>query len=202
VTGFASRTRDGNARRLSRLAVFAVVVSACSAPTPSPSPTSNVDVTGILFVGVEESVQTGPLARRLANAFSDAMELAEANGDDLGYPWVDPATDELVLSAVTPRGRDLIEAAGITVTHRIRDVAHGAAELRRIQDDATFLNAQGVAGAELIYLTIPDFRDNRALIVISSMSRPLLDYLAEHYPADALAIQIDPEGVGARPAPS
>ena len=122
------------------------------------------------------------------------MELAEANGDDLGYPWVDPATDELVLSVVTPRGRELIEAAGITVPHRIRDVAHGAAELRRIQDDATFLNGQGVVDAELIYLTIPDFRDNRALIVISAMSRPLLDYLAEHYPADALAIQIDPGG--------
>ena len=79
------------------------------------------------------------------------MELAEANGEDLGYPWVDPATDELVLSAVTPRGRELIEAAGISVPHRIRDVAHGAAELRRIQDDATFLNGQGVADAELIY---------------------------------------------------
>lgn len=182
------------ARRVRRLAAFAVVVSACSAPIPSPSPTSNVDVTGILFVGVEESVQTGPLVRRLANAFSDALELAEANGDDLGYPWVDPATDELVLSAATPRGRELIEAAGISVPHRIRDVAHGAAQLRRIQDDATFLNGQGVADAELIYLTLPDHRDNRALIVISAMSRPLLDYLAEHYPVDALAIQIDPGG--------
>ena len=41
-------------------------------------------------------------------------------------------------------------------------------------------------------MTIPDYRDNRALIVISEMSRPLLDYLAEHYPADAIAVQVDP----------
>lgn len=189
-------------RQLIVLAWFGGVIAACSAPAPSPSPTSNVDVTGILFVGVEESVQTGPLVRRLANAFGDAMELAEANGVDLGYPWVDPSTDELVLSTATPRGRELIEAAGISVPHRVRDVAHGAAELRRIQDEATFLNAQGVAGAELIYLTLPDFRDNRALLVISAISRPLLDYLAAHYPADAIAIQIDPEGAGAGPAAS
>jgi hypothetical protein len=187
----ATRAR---ARSLVCLALFAVVVAACSDPAPSPPPTSNVDASGILFVGIQESVQTGPLARRLANAFGDAMELAEANGDDLGYPWVDPLTDELVLSAVTQRGRDLVEAADISVPHRIRDVAHGAAELRRIQDDATFLHSRGAPDAELIYLTIPDFRDNRALIVISAMSRPLLDYLAAHYPVDALAIQIDPGG--------
>ena len=182
--------------RLIRLIWLAVALAACTSPVPTlaPSPTSNVDSTGILLVEIGEEVQTGPLTRRVANAFGDAMLLAEANGVDLGYPWVDPATGELVLSAATPRGRDLIEAAGITVPHRIRDVAHGVAELRRIQDDATFLHAQGVEGAELIYMTIPDFRDNRALIVISEMSVPLLEYLAEHYPVDAIAVQVDPDG--------
>jgi hypothetical protein len=93
---------------------------------------------------------------------------------------------------VTPRGRDLIQAAGIAVPYRIRDVAHGAGELRKIQDDATFFASQGVPGADLIYSTYPDYRDNRAVIVISSMSRPLLEYLAEHYPVDALAVQVAP----------
>jgi hypothetical protein len=174
---------------------LAVGLAACTnpAPTLAPSPTSNVDATGILLVEVGEEVQTGPVPRRLAMPFSDAMLLAETNGEDLGYPWIDPATGELVLSAVTPRGRDLILAAGITVPHRIRDVAHGAAELRRIQDDATFLDSQGVPGAELISMTLPDFRDNRALIVISAMSQPLLEYLAARYPVDAIAVQVDPD---------
>jgi hypothetical protein len=35
-----------------------------------------------------------------------------------------------------------------------------------------------VAGADLIYMTAPDHRDNRTLIVISAMSQPLLEYLA------------------------
>lgn len=128
-------------------------------------------------------------------AFSDALVLAQANGKDLGYPWVD-ASGVLVLSAVTPHGRDLIQAARIAVPNRVRDVTHGARELQQILDDATFLGSKGVPGAELIFMTVPDYRDNRALIVISSMSGPLLEYLAAHYPIDALAVQVDPN-VGA-----
>jgi hypothetical protein len=173
-------------------ALLALAVAACNAPDASPS--SNVDATGILLVGIDEPVQARPPSEDVAVAFSRAMELAEANGDDLGYPWIDPSSGELVLSVVTPRGRALLQAASIPVPHRIRDVAHGATELRRIQDDATFLNAQGVPGADLIYMTVPDHRDNRALIVIRAMSRPLLEYLAGHYPVDALAVAVSPPG--------
>ena len=180
---------------LIRLVGLAVVVTACTNPTPTvaPSPTSNLDATGILLVEVGEEVQVGPVTRRLANAFSDAMLLAEANGEDLGYPWVDQATGELVVSVVTARGRELVEAAGITVPHRVREVAHGAAELQRIQDDVTLLGARGVTDADLISMALPDLRDNRALIVISAMSQPLLEYLAGTYPPDAIAVQVDPD---------
>lgn len=181
-------------RRLNHPAWIAVAVAASTALVPSPSPSANVDATGIVLIDVGEQVQARPVTEEIAVAISDAMVLAEANGDDLGYPWIDPASGELVLSAVTPRGRDLIEAADITVPRRVRDVAYGATELERIQHDATFLRSRGVRGAELIYLTMPDHRDNRTLIVISAMSRPLLDYLAEHYPVDAIAVQVDAGG--------
>ena len=182
-------------KRLLGLALFLAAVGACTESPPSPpppAPTSIVDATGILLIDVEEQVQAGPLPRPLAEPFSDALMLAEANGEDLGYPWVDPETLELVLSAVTPRGRDLIEAAGIAVPYRIRDVEFGAGELRRIEDDASLLGSRDVPGAELISITLPDHRDNRALIVISELSRPLLEYLAETYPVDAIAVQVDP----------
>jgi hypothetical protein len=186
--------------RLLRLAWIGLVVVACApppaptlAPTPVPVPTSTVDPTSILLIDVGEEIQTGPLPRRLANAFGDAMLLAETNGEDLGYPWVDPVTGELVLSVVTPRGRELVEAAGITVPHRMRDVAHGVAELQRILDEVILLGEQGVADADLVAMTLPDLRDNRALIVITAMSEPLLDYLAQHYPIDAIAVQVDPD---------
>jgi hypothetical protein len=177
-------------------------------PTVSPQPTANgsapaatgtaptpkLDATGILLVSAGEQVQGAPPSEDFAVALSDAMQLAEANGTDIGYPWIDPSNGVLLLSAVTPRGRDLLQVASFSVPHHIRDVVHGATELRRIQDEATFLRSQGVAGAELIYATSPDQRDNRALIVISAMSRPLLEYLVGHYPADALAVEMRPIG--------
>jgi hypothetical protein len=148
----------------------------------------------VLFVQPGEKVQAAPPTEDLKRVFSEMQQLAEANGDDLGYPWFDAATGEIVLSAVTPKGRNLIEAAGLTAPFRIRSVAHGAAELRRIQDDVTFLGAQGVPGADVIFETVPDWRDNRAMIGIRSLSEPLLGALRERYPADALAILVDASG--------
>ena len=188
-------------RSLAHLVALVVLVGACASPPPTvdPVPTSTVDATGILLVDVEEQVQAGPVTEEFADALGEAMLLAETNGDDVGYTWIDPVSGELVLSAATPHGRALIEAAGITVPHRIRDVAHGADELARIQDDVTFLGSRGVPDANLIFMTLPDHRDNRTLIVISAMSRPLLEYLAEHYPVDAIAVQVDPSIAGAGP---
>jgi hypothetical protein len=185
-------------RQLVRLTWVALSIAACS--TPAPSPSSNIDASGILIVSAGEQVQAKPPNEDLAVAFSRATELADANGDDLGYPWIDPVTAELVLSVVTPHGRELVDAAGITVPHRTRDVSHGAAELRRIQDDVTFLHSRGVPDSELIYATSPGHRDNRALVVMSSTSPTLLEYLTAHYPPDALAVTVDPTGAGGAPA--
>ena len=171
---------------------IALWVAACAGLTPGTSP--SVDATGILLVQVGETVQAKPPSEAVAIALSVAMELADANGNDLGYPWIDPSSAELVLSAATQRGHELLLSAGIAVPHRIREVAHGVAELRRIQDEATFLSAQGVPDAKLLFQTIPDQRDNRALLVIQAMSRPLLDYLARHYPVDAIAVEVNPAG--------
>lgn len=185
-------------RRIVTVVWLAFAVVACDGSVAWPS--ANLDSTGILLVSVGEQVQGGPATEALKVAHSDALVLAEANGDDLGYPWVDES-GVLVVSAVTARGRDLIQAAQIAVPFRVREVTHGAGELRQIQDDATFLLSQGVPGAELIYQTVPDYRDNRALIVLSAMSRPLLEYLAAQYPVHALAVQVAPaEGRSGSPA--
>ena len=126
-------------------------------------------------------------------AFDQALRLAEQdNPNDLGYPWIDPSTGELVVSAATARGRTLLENTSFGVSVRIRDVAHGAGELQKIQDDATRLNAQGVTDALLIYETGPDYRDNKTWITVGRFSRPLLDELARRFPPDALVMVVDP----------
>ena len=181
-------------RRQAATVGWIAVVVAAAACAPAPTPSATAEPAGILVIQPGENVQAGPPTEELKVVMSNALVLAENHGDDLGYPWFDAATGEIVLSAVTPRGRELIEGSGITAPHRIRSVAHGAGELRRIQDDATFLGAQGVPGAELIFSTVPDWRDNRALIVISAASQPLLDALTARYPSDALAVQVNPTG--------
>ena len=182
-------------RRLAGLILIAATAATCTEPRKPPP--SKLDTTGILLVGVGEQVQSGPPNEAIAQAFSDAMQFAEANGVDVGYPFIDPGSGELVVSAATQHGRELLQASKFTVPSRIRNVTHGAAELRRIQDDVTFLSSRGVPDANLIFMTVPDHRDNRALIVISAMSRPLLEYLAGHYPPDALAVRVDPTFGGA-----
>jgi hypothetical protein len=95
---------------------------------------------------------------------------------------------------VTAEGRALADDAAATIAYpsRIRDVAHSYAELEQIRDDVTYLRAEGVVDAELIYIVIPDHRDNRTMIVISEMSRPLLEELARRFDPDAIAVQVDP----------
>lgn len=177
-----------DARRLVALIGIALTGMACDSSAASPS--ANLDSTGMLLVAVGGQVQGEPATEAQKVALSDALVLAEVNGNDLGYPWIDPS-GVLVVSSVTARGRDLLQAARIAVPFRVRDVRHGAGELRQIQDDVTFLGSRGVPGAELIYMTVPDYRDNRALIALRSKSQPILEYLAAHYPVDALAVRID-----------
>jgi len=156
------------------------------------SAATSLDPTGILIVGRDYQLQSGSTDEAVRTAFDQAMRLAEeGNPNDLGYPWIDPSTGELVVSAATANGRALLASTSFDVPVRIRDVAHSVAELRKIQDDATRLYAQGVADAVLIYETGPDYRDNRSWITIARFSRPLLDELARRFPPDAVVV-VDP----------
>ena len=164
-------------------------IAACGGTTgPAPSSTSSAHP-GILVVGAGEQVQARPPDGNIAAAFDIAMQLARANGNDLGYPWVDPTSGALVVSVVTEHGRELVEQAGISVPYSVRQVSHGVAELSKIQDDATGLTGEGMPGADLIFETLPDHRDNRTLLRIRSDSPELLQALATRFPADTLAVQ-------------
>ena len=167
------------------------------APTPAvsavASAAASLDPTGILIVGPDYQLQSGSKDEAVSTAFSQALQLAEqGNPNDLGYPWIDPSTGGLVVSAATTHGRALLEGTSFGVPVRIRDVAHSCAELQKIQDDATRLYSQGVTDAVLIYQTGPDFRDNRTWITIGRFSRPLLDELARRFPPDAVIVVVDP----------
>jgi hypothetical protein len=171
-------------------------VSCPATPTgAASSPAAEIlDPNGILLVALGEQVQAAPPCEEVALAFDHALRIAMAHPMDFGYPWIDPATYEVVFSPITAEGRALADDAGaaMTVPHRIREVEHTYAELEHIKDDVTFLRDRGVVDAELIFKVVPDERDNRTLVVISAMSQPLLNELADRYDPDAIAVQVDP----------
>jgi len=179
-------------------------------PTPSPmaschmpsSPTSAtpaeggtiVDESGILLVPIDEQVQATHPCEEFLQAFDQVLRLAMAHPSDFGYPWIDLATNEVVFSVVTSDGRNFAAEAKATleVPYRIREVDWTYAQLQQIQHDVTFLLSEGVSDAELIFMVMPDQRDNRTLVVMSELSRPLLEELANRFGADAIAVRVDP----------
>ena len=87
------------------------------------------------------------------------------------------------------------DARSIGRPSRKRQSAHSD----RIPDASSELGArsttrlvdEGVPDADLIYSIVPDHRDIRTMIVISAMSLPLLEALAQRFPPDAVAVQVD-----------
>jgi hypothetical protein len=49
-------------------------------------------------------------------------------------------------------------------------------------------------GADLIWATYPDFRDNRVVVRISEMNDALLEELAVRFGGDTIAIEVLPGG--------
>jgi hypothetical protein len=106
---------------------------------------------------------------------------------------VDTSSGGILLSATTSRGRDLLEELGRTLglPYRLREVKYSFADLARIQEEVTSLRAEGVPGAELIWKSFPDYRDNRIAIVLDHEDDALLAELASRFGAGAIAIKYE-----------
>ena len=160
-------------------------------------PVSSIDASGIEIV--TEITQARPINEAQAQALSDAFELAEANPDDVGYPWIDPASGMVELSAASEKGIGLLEQsrASISEPSRVRDVKFSFGKLEAIKHEITTLRAAGVLDADLIYQTTPDHLNNRVVVTISAPSAVLFAELAKRYGTDAIAVLVDPTNRGA-----
>jgi hypothetical protein len=169
------------------LAPVAAVQAGISAPQR--------DASGIELV--TEITQGRPTSEQQAQAFDDAMQFAIAHPKDVGYPWIDPASNTLELSAATDTGTTLLSAVQDAVLgpHRIRDVSFSYAQLEEIKHEVTTLAVAGVTDAELIYETAPDHLNNRVIITVSRLSEDLLKELAARYGTEAIAVRIDPDNL-------
>jgi hypothetical protein len=155
---------------------------------------------GIALVG-PEAIQVRPADEEQASAFNAALELAYAHRDDLGYPWLDAASGVLELSFATGLGEtvaanavDRLSASGLTV--RLRPAPASVAELDALADKVTRLNAAGVPGADRIWMTEPDQKNNRIIVTVSEAPDDLLDALAARFGTERIAVRIQPRESG------
>lgn len=147
--------------------------------------------TGIELVGLEVS-QARPKSDAQAAAFDAAFRLAMAHPEDLGYPWIDPTTDTLELSAATAAGREILSRRlPDPVPTRVRNTPRSWADLRRLETALISARNQLNHGA-LIWKLEPDERLNRIIVTISALDDDLLADLAAQFGPEAIAVRVDP----------
>jgi hypothetical protein len=113
---------------------------------------------------------------------------------DLAYPWVDPATGEVVLDTVTSKGRSL---AG---RHRARAVTRSMADLDRIRHGAIGPGAADLPDSDAIYMTSTDAEHNRVVVTVDRRSERLVRALARRYGSQAVAVRVTGERPHTMPA--
>jgi hypothetical protein len=127
-------------------------------------------------------------------AFSDAWVFAMDHPDDVGYPWIDPTTNEVVLSYASAAGLEVLKqwSTGVPVATSLRSVKFSVGRLETIKHEAISLRLNDVPGAENIVMTAPDEKANRVVITVSAASLQLFSNLADRYGTEAIAVRLDP----------
>lgn len=82
--------------------------------------------------------------------------------------------------------------AGLTTS--ITRASASVAQLDQIADDITRLQIDGVAHANLIYMTEPDQENNRIIITVSELNSDLMKALASRYGTQLIAVRVRPGG--------
>jgi hypothetical protein len=183
-----------------RLLVPLLTVAVALSATPGhavakvPYPGETLDPSGIALVG-PTPYQVVPKNEQQALAFDQALTLAENNGNDMGYPWLDTATGTLELSVTTDKGRSAAMSADansqISQLPQVVTTAQASfAQLNRIQDAVSRLNAQGVPNSDLIYMSEPDQEHNRIVITVSSLNEGLMLNLASRFGTGLIAVRV------------
>jgi hypothetical protein len=90
---------------VSLLMSFALPLVALADPTPPP--TERRHSSGLVVLGPADYSQLVAPPPALGNAWSAAWSLAEDNPDVFGYPWMDLAKGELVVSVVNATGESI-----------------------------------------------------------------------------------------------
>jgi hypothetical protein len=196
------------------VALAMVAVRADTWPWPSVGGEARHS-TGIVLLGpIDYNAKIEEFPDSLRKAWNDAYTLAEeVYPDDFGRPWMDPSTDEVVVTAATANGAEIarrwvqsglrvpspkpggpftIDLTRPEVPVRIQSVRHSIRDLARLMDRVIDLGRDGVSGADRIYSAGPDPEHDRVIIVTDRLNDQLLEAIAARFGVDAIAVRVDP----------
>jgi Trypsin len=180
------------------------VAAAAPGYEPPPATWSKADLAAVDTAGIPlitKLEHTKPRDEAQAQAISDALVFAREHPSEVGYPWIDPDSGELVVSAASANGAALIASTSAgRERSALRQVTHSFGELEAIKHEATTLRAAGVPDADLIYMTGPDPRTNRIVVVVSAPSERLFRALADRFGTETIELLVDASMRGAKPA--
>jgi streptogrisin C len=182
-------------------------VTANTTPAPAPEGTTStpepesVDTAGIPLVELPE--QLTPPSPEAAQALHDAWIQGMESPKDLGYPWIDEATGEVVVDTVTKRGLQVAEAnrAKASRPTRTRQVSRSFAALEQVKHEVIGLTSAEVPDGDAIFETIPDPANNRIIISVDKMSTALFSALAERYGTETISVRFAPDEPRGEPQP-
>jgi hypothetical protein len=175
----------------------ALLLAALSTLAASPAPIrhpSGLEIVPPLDVAAV--VARGQMPQPLAMAATDALELAQNQPNNFGYPFVDRATGKLILSAANAAGSQSAStwtprSQALSVARSIRKVTRTYAALEKIRHEAIGPGVTNLPGGKLIWMTTADEQNNRVLVVIDHLDDALLFALAARYGTEAIAVRIE-----------
>lgn len=189
----------------SSVRIVAVLVATAGMPTPAAASgvatmdsDAGVAAASVAVVGTD-AIQFRAQNSVQADTFDAALRLAYDHPEDMGYPWLDTASNVLSISAANTAGAAEAAIAVSTfatqgVVARVKSTAASVSSLDAVGDDVTHLVAKGVPNADLIWKTEPDQLNNRLVITMTSYDDALASALASRYGPQLIEIRVEARG--------
>lgn len=197
------------------VAVLAIVVAPLLAACSLTPCVERRHESGLLIVCPEPVEPYAAMPEEIKAAASSAWAVADDNPDDLGYPWADPATNDLEIRVVRPRGeavvRDWMAGNAVKFGPKAHAIPPPSARVTFVATDRSIRQLQEIQHSlappkdlpdgDAVFMTGPDRRRNATVIGVDRLSDRLMRALAARYGTSAIVIHYDPDPARPRIGP-
>jgi hypothetical protein len=155
--------------------------------TETRHPSGIVIIKGKLYPGM-----SAPLTPELERAYTEAVDIARLNPDDMSWPWVDQGRNVVVVPTATGQGQIIAHdlsshyafASGVKLEQL--SVPRSLRTLDKIMNELIGRQSDG----EVVWSSYPEPRRNRIVLDMVAPTDAFLFNLAAEYGPDAVAVHL------------